>query len=105
MISLPHVAQIRFAKMSIQRAWSTRDLHAAVFPESKSSKSGQGKFSSPDIVRFNRVISESSGLDVSFESSGELLNKGVLRINFGTIGELERLLSLVTEGSESQLKN
>jgi predicted DNA-binding protein (MmcQ/YjbR family) len=104
MISLPHVEQIRFAKMSVQRAWSTRDLHAAVFPDSKNIKSSQGKFSTPDIVRFNRVISESSGLDVTFEGSGELLNKGVLRINFGTIGELERLLDLVTGGSESQIQ-
>lgn len=104
MAALPHPEQKRLAKMSVQRDWSTRDLYSAAFPEGAGGKSGQGNFTSPDIVRFNRVISERSGLDVVFEASSELLDQGTLRINFGTVGELERVLDLVTDGSESQVQ-
>jgi hypothetical protein len=104
MTSLPHTEQRRLARMSVQRDWSTRALSAVVSPANKNGKPGTGKNTSPDIVRFNRVISERSGLDVSFEALGEDLTKGTLRVNFGTIGELQRVLGLVTGGAESEIQ-
>ena len=41
---------------------------------------------------------------MSFEALGEDLTKGTLRVNFGTIGELQRVLDLVAGGAESEVQ-
>lgn len=103
--SLDISAQRRLAKLCVDLNWSYRTLYEKAFPNSARKDSKKAVLvKSPDVLRFERVASAKSGLDLSYEPTTDNMSKGVLRIKFGTLGEMERLLALVTNGSDSEMQ-
>jgi hypothetical protein len=104
LVSLDPDTQKRLAKMCVQRVWSFRELYAYAFPESN----GRGRNrpvkieKSPDVKMFERVMSENSGLNITFDPLSERMNQGSLNIKFNTLGELSRVLELVIDSTDSE---
>lgn len=97
--SLNSSDQNRLAKICIDRNLSYRELYKLAFPQRLKGVS-KGVDKSPDIKHFERVISERSGLDISYFPMSDNTS-GTLDINFSTIGELKRILDLVITVSQS----
>jgi hypothetical protein len=104
--SLDVETQRRLAKMCVQRDWSYRELYAYAFPSSNNKEKGKrvSLQKSADVIRFENVMSERSGLGITYDPLTESMNKGVLNIKFTTLGELSRVLDLVIGSSDSELQ-
>ena len=97
--SLPPQRQFHLAKMCSNLKWSYRELYAAAHPDSPSAAVLKQK--DPDLIRFERVFSEKTGLDMNFEAM-DANYRGVITFKFGTVGEIQRILSLIGKVSKSE---
>jgi hypothetical protein len=104
--------QPKLAKKAVLLGLSSRALYREIHPEYKDSEgfilrrgeSASQVKKSPDITRFERVISERMGLPTTYSPSLDKKAHGDLSFEFSSYDEFTRLLDLVTKKGGAHLK-